>query len=85
MKLIYQRLMQPANDRSCEDFSDACMTNPSARSGGRRWRRAKVSEVDDTSIRNKQSTEGYPVLSAGYPLAERLPALAAYRGSDFGQ
>ena len=35
------------------------MTNPSTCSGGRRRRSIKVSEVDDTSIFRKQSTEGY--------------------------
>ena len=43
----------------CAGFSDASIANPSTRSGGRRRRSAKVSEVDDTSIFRKQSTEGY--------------------------
>jgi len=58
------------------------MTNPSTRSGGRRRRSAKVSEVDDTSIRNKHSTEGYacslswlPRSQKGFP--PRRPIVAA--------
>jgi hypothetical protein len=44
--------------RICPGFSDACMTNSSARCGGRRRRRVKVSVVD-TSILTKKFTEGY--------------------------
>jgi hypothetical protein len=58
-------------DCFCAGFSDACMTNPTARSGGRRRRSAKVSEVDDTSIFRKRPTGGYPCSLSGLSRSQK--------------